>query len=82
MAAGVRELGVTTLLAVHDLNLAASYCGRLYVMSAGRVMTSGPPACSVKDRAARSTTQQTTIYQIVACASDFCANISNLSGYI
>lgn len=40
----VHELGVTTLLAVHDLNLAASYCDRLYVMSVGQVVTSGPVA--------------------------------------
>ncbi len=40
----VRELGITTLLAVYALNLAASYCDRLYVMSASRVVTGGEVA--------------------------------------
>ncbi|MGK5629915.1 ABC transporter ATP-binding protein [Streptomyces sp. URMC 123] len=40
----VRSLGVTTVLALHDLNLAAYYCDRLYVLAGGRVVASGPPA--------------------------------------
>lgn len=40
----VRELGTTNLLALHDLNLAAYYCDRLYVLQAGRVVASGTPA--------------------------------------
>ncbi len=39
----VRELRVTTLAALHDLNLAALYCDRLYVLSEGRVVASGAP---------------------------------------
>ncbi|MBA0050217.1 ABC transporter ATP-binding protein [Streptomyces sp. AJS327] len=39
----VRSLGVTSLLALHDLNLAAYYCDRLYVLDGGRVVASGPP---------------------------------------
>src|SRR5690606_12537466 len=39
----VRGLGVTTLAAMHDLNLAALYCDRLYVLKAGALVASGPP---------------------------------------
>ena len=40
----VRGLGVTVLAAIHDLNIAALYCDRLYVMQQGQVVASGPPA--------------------------------------
>lgn len=40
----VRGLGVSTLTALHDLNLAAAYCDRLYVLHEGRVTASGTPA--------------------------------------
>ncbi|MFD3483311.1 ABC transporter ATP-binding protein [Streptomyces sp. NPDC058665] len=40
----IRELGTTNLLALHDLNLAAYYCDRLYVLKAGTVVASGTPA--------------------------------------
>lgn len=40
----VRQLGVTALLAIHDLNLAAAYCDRVHVLDNGRVRASGPPA--------------------------------------
>lgn len=40
----VRSLGTTNLLVLHDLNLAAAYCDRLYVLGAGRLVASGPPA--------------------------------------
>lgn len=39
----VRGLRVTTLTALHDLNLAALYCNQLYVLSAGHVVASGTP---------------------------------------
>ncbi len=39
----VRELGVATLAVLHDLNQAAAFCDRLYVMSAGRILAGGPP---------------------------------------
>ncbi|MBT2508139.1 ABC transporter ATP-binding protein [Streptomyces sp. ISL-98] len=39
----VRDLGTTNLLALHDLNLAAYYCDRLYVLDSGRVVASGAP---------------------------------------
>ncbi|GAA0242246.1 ABC transporter ATP-binding protein [Cryptosporangium japonicum] len=40
----VRGLGVTVVAALHDLNLAAAYCDRIYVLRAGRVVASGPVA--------------------------------------
>ncbi|MFF5935508.1 ABC transporter ATP-binding protein [Streptomyces sp. NPDC012508] len=40
----VRDLGTTNLLALHDLNLAAAYCDRLYVLERGRVVAEGAPA--------------------------------------
>jgi iron complex transport system ATP-binding protein len=39
----VRGLEVTTLAALHDLNLAAAYCDRIYVLRAGQIVASGPP---------------------------------------
>ncbi len=39
----VRSLGVATLAALHDLNLAACYCDRVYVLAGGEVAASGPP---------------------------------------
>ncbi|MFH8347177.1 ABC transporter ATP-binding protein [Streptomyces sp. NPDC018045] len=39
----VAGLGTSTLLALHDLNLAAYYCDRLYVLRAGRVVAQGTP---------------------------------------
>ncbi|WP_282700188.1 ABC transporter ATP-binding protein [Streptomyces sp. CC219B] len=39
----VRRLGVTALVALHDLNLAAAFCDRICVMDGGRVVTTGPP---------------------------------------
>ncbi|MFI6789804.1 ABC transporter ATP-binding protein [Nonomuraea sp. NPDC050383] len=39
----VRELGIATLAVLHDLNQAAAFCDRLYVMNAGRIMAGGPP---------------------------------------
>ncbi|WP_031466916.1 ABC transporter ATP-binding protein [Sciscionella sediminilitoris] len=40
----VRATGVTVLLALHDLNLAAHYCDRLYVLRSGALAASGTPA--------------------------------------
>ena len=37
------EAGVTVLSAIHDLNMAALYCDRLYVMKEGRIVISGTP---------------------------------------
>ncbi|GAA3310500.1 ABC transporter ATP-binding protein [Streptomyces cinereospinus] len=40
----LRRLPATVLLALHDLNLAAYYCDRLYVLRDGGVTAFGPPA--------------------------------------
>ncbi|MFF4578627.1 ABC transporter ATP-binding protein [Streptomyces sp. NPDC001373] len=40
----VRRIPATSLLVLHDLNLAASFCDRLYVLADGRVVAQGPPA--------------------------------------
>ncbi|MEV1002185.1 ABC transporter ATP-binding protein [Nonomuraea sp. NPDC050202] len=37
------ELGIATLAVLHDLNQAAAFCDRLYVMNAGRIVAGGPP---------------------------------------
>lgn len=39
----VRGLGITTLVTLHDLNLAAAYCHRLYLLANGRIATAGAP---------------------------------------
>jgi len=39
----VRELRVSVLTVLHDLNLAAAVCDRLYVLHRGRVVAAGPP---------------------------------------
>ncbi|MFH8369738.1 ABC transporter ATP-binding protein [Streptomyces sp. NPDC018031] len=39
----LRHLPATVLVALHDLNLAAYYCDRLYVLRDGEVTASGPP---------------------------------------
>jgi iron complex transport system ATP-binding protein len=38
----LRRLGITTLIAVHDLNLAAQYCDHVVVLRDGRVLAAGP----------------------------------------
>ncbi|WP_432974298.1 ABC transporter ATP-binding protein [Dactylosporangium sp. CA-233914] len=40
----VRRSGITTLAALHDLNLAAMFCDHVVVLHHGRVVASGPPA--------------------------------------
>jgi len=37
-----REEGLTTVVAIHDLNLAARYCDRLVLLSGGRIRAMGP----------------------------------------
>ncbi|MFE5775364.1 ABC transporter ATP-binding protein [Brachybacterium sp. NPDC056505] len=40
----VRELGLSTIVVLHDLNLAARYCDRIAVLHEGRLLAEGPPA--------------------------------------
>lgn len=39
----IKRLNVTVLSAIHDLNMAALYCDRIYAMEAGRVVLQGTP---------------------------------------
>lgn len=39
----IRNLGITTLAALHDLNLAATYCDLIHVMRDGEIVASGIP---------------------------------------
>lgn len=40
----VRELGLTTIAALHDLDHATAYCDNLVLLSGGRVLVAGEPA--------------------------------------
>lgn len=40
----LRELGITTIAALHDLNLAAGYCDQMFVLKAGSIRAHGAPA--------------------------------------
>ncbi|SFD13339.1 ABC transporter ATP-binding protein [Clostridium uliginosum] len=39
----VKSLGITVVVALHDLNLAVAYCDRLYVMDDGKIVGHGKP---------------------------------------
>lgn len=39
----VATLGMTAIIVLHDLNLAARYCDRLVLLDRGRVVATGPP---------------------------------------
>lgn len=39
----VKNLGITVLVALHDLNIAAAYCDRLYIMKDGNIKAVGKP---------------------------------------
>jgi len=39
----IKGLKLTVVSAIHDLNLAALYCDRIYVMKEGKIFTSGTP---------------------------------------
>lgn len=39
----VRDLEITTLVTLHDLNLATAYCDRIVVLSDGTTVADGPP---------------------------------------
>ncbi|MDX8150813.1 ABC transporter ATP-binding protein [Patulibacter brassicae] len=46
----VAELPLTSVVALHDLNLAAMFCDRLVVLDAGRVVAAGTPAAVLTPR--------------------------------
>ncbi|WP_240374515.1 ABC transporter ATP-binding protein [Bacillus piscicola] len=39
----VKTLNITVIAALHDLNIASSYCDQIYVMNEGEIVTSGTP---------------------------------------
>ncbi len=39
----IKRLKVTVLSAIHDLNMAALYCDRIYVLKAGKIVLAGTP---------------------------------------
>ena len=39
----VRMLDLATLCVLHDLNLAAAYCDRIYILCAGQIVADGAP---------------------------------------
>ncbi|WP_291574139.1 ABC transporter ATP-binding protein [Clostridium sp. UBA4548] len=41
--ATVKELGVTVIAAIHDLNIAALYCDKIYALKAGKILSHGTP---------------------------------------
>ncbi|HYQ76750.1 ABC transporter ATP-binding protein, partial [Cellulomonas sp.] len=43
LLAFVRDLGRTTVAALHDLNLAAAYCAHVLVLAEGRLVAAGDP---------------------------------------
>ncbi len=45
-----RERGLTVIVVLHDLNLAAQYAGRLVMLKDGRLFADGPPAEVVTER--------------------------------
>ena len=44
LLAFVRDLGTTTVAALHDLNLAAAFCDHVLVLADGRLVAAGAPA--------------------------------------
>jgi iron complex transport system ATP-binding protein len=40
----MRGLGITTIAALHDLNLAAAYCDEIFVLKAGSIRAKGAPS--------------------------------------
>jgi len=40
----IRRLGLTTIAALHDLNLAAAYCDRMFVLKSGAIRAHGTPS--------------------------------------
>ncbi|WBM79181.1 ABC transporter ATP-binding protein [Cryobacterium breve] len=44
LLAQVRDLGLTAVLALHDLNLAAAYCDQILLLADGRLAAAGTPA--------------------------------------
>ncbi|MGN0354685.1 MAG: ABC transporter ATP-binding protein [Muricoprocola sp.] len=39
----VKQLDITVISAIHDLNIAAAFCDKIYVMNEGQIIAGGPP---------------------------------------
>jgi energy-coupling factor transporter ATP-binding protein EcfA2 len=50
LAVGLHERGQTVLVITHDMNLAAQYCDRVIVMSAGEIILDAPTRTAFLDR--------------------------------
>ena len=50
----VRGLNVTAFTALHDLNLAATYCDRIYIMAQGRIVAAGTPEAVLRPELIRN----------------------------
>jgi len=72
----VRELGTTTIAALHDLNLAAAYCDRLYVLQHGRVAAHG----AIADVLTPRLIQDVSASRHTAIATPSPANFTSRSG--
>jgi iron complex transport system ATP-binding protein len=57
----VKQLKVTSLAALHDLNLAAHYCDRIFLLQDGAVVASGTPEEVLQPALIRK------VYQVEAC---------------
>src|SRR4051812_7293022 len=57
----VKCLKVTTLAALHDLNLAAAFCDRIFLLQDGRVVASGAPEQVLQPQTIRA------VYHVDAC---------------
>jgi iron complex transport system ATP-binding protein len=44
LLAFVRDLGITSVAALHDLNLAAAFCEHVLVLAGGHLVAAGHPA--------------------------------------
>lgn len=57
----VKQLKITSLAALHDLNLAAHYCDRIFLLQDGAVVASGTPEEVLQPALIRK------VYQVEAC---------------
>ena len=46
----VKQLDLTIIAAIHDLNLAALYCDKIYILNGGRVHATGSPVEVINER--------------------------------
>jgi iron complex transport system ATP-binding protein len=58
-----REKNIVTLIAIHDLNIAAQYCTRIIMLKNGQIYTEGIPAVVITAENVREVFgAETTIY--------------------